>query len=60
MSFSRCILLRDVYGGRKPLLHVPSAGARRGLASRVGWGDMAIGTAALLPPRLLGTFGSDV
>jgi len=60
VSFSRCILLRDVYGGRKPLLHVPSAGARRGLASRVGWGGMAIGTTTLLPPHLLGPFGSDV
>ena len=49
-----------VYGGQKPLLPLPAAGARRGLVSRVGWGGMAIGTIASLPPCLLGPFGSDV
>jgi hypothetical protein len=60
MSSPRCILLRVVYGDWKPLLPFPVAGARRGLASRVGRGGMAIGTVALLPPRLPRPFGLDV
>ena len=42
------------------MLPLPAVGAGRGLESRVGWGGMAIGTIAVLPPRLPGPFGSDV
>ena len=46
---------------RSKTIAAPSvAGARRGLTSRVGWGDMAIGTVASPPACLLGPFGSDV
>jgi hypothetical protein len=59
MSFPQCVLLRVVYGGRKPPLPLPAAGARRGLASRVGWGGMAIGIVASQPLHLSRPFGSD-
>jgi hypothetical protein len=60
VSFPRCVLLRVVYGGWKPSLPLLAVGARRGLASRAGWGSMGIGTIASLLPHLLGPFGLDV
>ena len=60
MLFPLHVLSGVVCDGWKSALLLPTTGARRSFASRVGWGGMAIRTVALRLPCPSRPFGLDV